>query len=416
MNILNELQPQHNARVFPSTGFKTIPDSEIFEEENWPWYTPQSFYPVHIGEILHSQYQVLYKLGYGTTATVWLCQDLCRNKYVCMKAMVWDYSSVQREIEAYEALSKSACNEKQFVRRALDHFVLIQNELSYHFLIHEPLGVNLQYIISMARGRLPISAIRPIIVPMVVALHYIHDAQVIHADLQARNILFSIGDSTVLKDGEEAELKQPSSRKIFGDTVIFETRDLPGPIERWVQKRSQPILCDFGEARTGKDQYAEIIQPPTYRAPEVFLHLPWGKAVDVWNFGCMVWHLIFGEQLFSREDALDEDTADVNQLAQMYALLGPPPPKLLIDSGPRASEFFNEDGSAKGAVPSETLESLLESSLERVKETMTAEESGVFLNFIRKTLTWTAEERASVSDLVNDAWVLSSVSKFRSGT
>ena len=47
----------------------------------------------------------------------------------------------------------------------------------------------------------------------------------------------------------------------------------------------------------------------------------------------------------------------------MVALLGPPPGKLLADSGPRALEFFNEEGSAKGDVPNETLELLLASSL-----------------------------------------------------
>ena len=63
-------------RVFPTTGFAMIPVSETVEEEHWPWYTPQSFYPVRIGDVLHSKYQVLYKLGYGTTSTIWMCRDL----------------------------------------------------------------------------------------------------------------------------------------------------------------------------------------------------------------------------------------------------------------------------------------------------------------------------------------------------
>jgi serine/threonine-protein kinase SRPK3 len=63
-------------RLFPATGFTTIPASTKLEEENWPWYTQQSFYPVRIGDVVHSKYQVLYKLGYGTTATTWLCRDL----------------------------------------------------------------------------------------------------------------------------------------------------------------------------------------------------------------------------------------------------------------------------------------------------------------------------------------------------
>jgi len=63
-------------REFPTTGFTKIPASETVEEENWPWYMPQSFYPVRIGDVLHSKYQVLYKLGYGTTSTIWMCRDL----------------------------------------------------------------------------------------------------------------------------------------------------------------------------------------------------------------------------------------------------------------------------------------------------------------------------------------------------
>ena len=77
-----------------------------------------------------------------------------------------------------------------------------------------------------------------------------------------------------------------------------------------------------------------------------------------------------GRHLFTGQGALDEDTADKNQLAQMVALLGPTPEALLADSGPRALEFFNEDGSAKGRVPNETLESVLASSLEHVEETI----------------------------------------------
>ncbi len=107
-------------------------------------------------------------------------------------------------------------------------------------------------------------------------------------DLQPKNILLRIGDPTVLKDAEEAEIEEPSSRKITEQTIIFETRDLPGPLDRWIWSGSRPVLCDFGEARTGKDSYTELIQPAFYRAPEVFLHLPWGTRVDIWNFSCMV--------------------------------------------------------------------------------------------------------------------------------
>ncbi|KDR66909.1 hypothetical protein GALMADRAFT_106079 [Galerina marginata CBS 339.88] len=381
----------------------------MLEEENWPWYTPQSFYPVRIGDVLHSKYQVLYKLGYGTTSTLWLCRDLHRNKYVCMKSMVNDYPSVQREIKAYEALSKvhktSRSTGKHYVRQALDHFELRHDEGDYHFLIHEPLGVSLQFFLHISKGSFPIDYVKDLAFHMLRALEFIHNVQVIHADLQANNILLRIQDEIVLKDGEEAEIECPSSRKITAQSVVFETRDHPGSLRRWMGSKSGPVLCDFGEARTGMDSYTELIQPAPYRAPEVFLHIPWGKPVDIWNLGCMVWHFLLGRHLFPRPGALDKKTADKNQLARMAALLGPPPEALLVDSGPRALEFFNEDGSAKGDAPSETLESVLASSLEHAKKTMTVEESEAFLAFIRRTLTWTEEKRASASELLSDPWI-----------
>ncbi|KAF8166033.1 kinase-like domain-containing protein [Crassisporium funariophilum] len=404
-------------RVFPATGFTTIPASEKLEEENWSWYTPQSFYPVRIGDVLQSKYQVLYKIGYGTTATIWLCRDLLsltvssRDEYVCMKSMVCNYASVEREIKAYEILSKidktSKSTGKQYVRQALDHFELHHGDRNYHFLIHEPLGVSLRFFLHISRGRFPIDYAQDLAFRMLHALQFIHSAKIIHADLQASNILLRIQDEIVLKDGEEAEIESPSSRKITGQSVVFETRDHPGSLRRWIGNKSGPVLCDFGEARTGKDSHTGLIQPAVYRAPEVFLHLPWGTPVDIWNLGCMVWDFMFGRQLFPRSGAPDEATADKDQLARMVALLGPPPEAFLADLGPGAHEFFNEDGSAKGAAPNETLEEALASSLEQAKLAMTVEESEVFLAFIRRTLTWTEEKRASASGLLNDPWIAS---------
>ena len=89
----------------------------------------------------------------------------------------------------------------------------------------------------------------------------------------------------------------------------------------------------------------------------------------------------------------------------MVALLGPPPEELLADSGPRALEFFNKDGSFKGEVPNATLESVLASSLEQADKAMTVEETKVFLAFIRRTLTWEAGKRASTSELLTDPWI-----------
>lgn len=63
-------------RQFPAEGFDTIPENEMVEEEDIPDYKAERFYPVRIGDVFKSRYQVVAKLGFGTASTVWLCRDL----------------------------------------------------------------------------------------------------------------------------------------------------------------------------------------------------------------------------------------------------------------------------------------------------------------------------------------------------
>lgn len=64
------------ARTFPSKGFEVLPLHEKIEEETIPNYKAESFWPVRLGDVFESTYQVVAKLGFGTTSTVWLCRDL----------------------------------------------------------------------------------------------------------------------------------------------------------------------------------------------------------------------------------------------------------------------------------------------------------------------------------------------------
>lgn len=64
------------ARAFPSEGFELLPRQPKIEEERTPNYKAEQFYPVQLGEIFESRYQVVAKLGFGTASTVWLCRDL----------------------------------------------------------------------------------------------------------------------------------------------------------------------------------------------------------------------------------------------------------------------------------------------------------------------------------------------------
>ena len=99
--------------------------------------------------------------------------------------MLYDYSSVEREVAAHEVLSESAktseATGKQYVRQALDHFVLSQDDRNYHFLIHEPLGANLDFFLDITGRSLTIDYVQELTYQILQALEFIHGAGVIHA-------------------------------------------------------------------------------------------------------------------------------------------------------------------------------------------------------------------------------------------
>jgi len=61
---------------FPTRGFETVRPSEVLEEERFEQFNQGKYYPANIGDVLSSRYQIVGKLGFGTTSTVWLARDL----------------------------------------------------------------------------------------------------------------------------------------------------------------------------------------------------------------------------------------------------------------------------------------------------------------------------------------------------
>ena len=55
---------------------EVVSSAKPIEEETQPRYKPDAFYPAKLGEMLNDRYKMVAKLGYGMTATVWLCKDL----------------------------------------------------------------------------------------------------------------------------------------------------------------------------------------------------------------------------------------------------------------------------------------------------------------------------------------------------
>ncbi|KAM5539165.1 hypothetical protein V8D89_007038 [Ganoderma adspersum] len=394
-------------------------------QEKFSWYKLEDFYPVQIGEVLHSRYQVVGKLGHGAYSTVWLCRDLVEHRYVTIKVCTRNALPVRRELSALQhlnSLPRTRHPGRPFIRILLDQFELTlpapgdqaasshtdtqsanpPPPQSFQCLVHKPM---LMSLFAFRGGRkLPEKFLKLVLRHVLRALDYLHsEAKVIHTDLQERNILLDLDDIAALEAFEEAERTTPVARKIAGDRVIYLSREITTDPSNY----GRPMLCDFGEARFGSTTYTDIIQPYQYRAPEVILGAPWDEKVDIWTVGVMIWNMFEGRDMFKTDGRPEKKDDDLYHLAHMVSLLGSPPVDILkrgtLDE---LGQYFDEKG-RKFCLeqPRIGATSLPDDSLEQSERNLEGEDKTLFLAFMRKMVRWKPEERCSASELLGDAWI-----------
>ncbi|KAI6881416.1 hypothetical protein KC360_g5390 [Hortaea werneckii] len=387
-------------RRFPDHGFPLIDLKTKVEEEKWPWYSSDAFYPARIGELLHTRYRIIGKSGYGGHSTAWLCRDLREHKYVVAKICENTDISVEREVLAYTRINslESSHTGSFLVRKMLDTFEINNKDQKHTCLIHEPLGMSLETCrYCFPGGKLSDFMLKPILKHLIVALHFLHtEAGIVHTDLKAANVHFRIADASILKEYETNQMACPSARKTTGETIIYESRGLE--FDKETRGRLlRPTLIDFGEARCGRNLYHRLIQPAAYRAPEVIFKMPWDSSVDIWNLGVLTWHLRCNQLLFTTTPKEDEDMA-YHEVARMIEELGMPPIEF-IDRLDLSQQYL--DDCKKGT--DGRLAARLTPSTKRLMPSDTAPED--FIVFMKKMLAWLPEERQSAEELFADAWL-----------
>ena len=101
-------------------------------------------------------------------------------------------------------------------------------------------------------------------------------------------------------------------------------------------------------------------------------------------------------------------------IAEMIAVLGPPPHELL-DKGKRTAEFFDENGEKclicttlfaklagqwRGIIPVPD-----RVSLEMAEENLEGSNKDAFLRFVQKMVQWRPEDRQTAGQLLEDDWL-----------
>ncbi|KAI2678068.1 hypothetical protein DTO013E5_3247 [Penicillium roqueforti] len=252
-------------KVFPTSGLELLDQSIELEEETLSDYQPENYYPVNQGEVFNGRYQTIAKIGYGVTSTVWLA--------VGVVYVTGQNQACERELHIYEHMNLVETNHpgRNFVRKLIDHFY-IQGPHGRHIcFVHEPLGTSTDILVKMFSGhKMSLDEMKPGIRQLLIALDFLHsECHIINTDIQLKNLLLPGPETSVLTRFEEAEVADPSPRKMLKNRTIYKSLG-------FLPKGGLPILADFGEARLGDEGHSDDIMPNAYRAPEVMLRSNWG--------------------------------------------------------------------------------------------------------------------------------------------
>ncbi|GLA61934.1 hypothetical protein AtubIFM54640_002467 [Aspergillus tubingensis] len=379
-------------RTFPTTGYELLNHIPKLEEESLPDYRAERFYPVHIGEVFNSRYQVITKLGFGSSSTVWLCRDLQTNNYLTLKLHVRSTQHthlpeirISKHLkQAHHTKSEHSKHVGQKYTRLIHDSFEIQGPHGIHpCILYQPSGMDIcDYIQCLEGNALPEDLLRVTIRFMLIALDYLHSANVVHTD------------SLLSKE----ELNEPAPRKHLPDNrTIYATRGMPFTT-------GEPMLADLGEARllptdTGTQTSGSIIMPGLYRAPEVMLNMEWDEKVDIWALGQTAWSLLQSNYLFTNTPQLTTQDDHARRFAEMIALLGHPPVEFLGRSE-ESRRFWDRDCKWKSHVE------IPEESLDDRVTRLEGDRKRLFLRFLRKTLSWVPGERPRARELLmEDEWV-----------
>ncbi|KAJ5561471.1 protein kinase [Penicillium sp. DV-2018c] len=241
---------------------------ELVDEEICPGYELKKYYPAEPGQLLDNRYQILVKVGWGSSSTTWFARDMRGyrwepEKLVALKIINAKSPTIASEREVEEHIAKADPSHRGYtlLRTHLEAFEFLSQERRHLCLAYEPMREPLWiYQRRFKDGIIPIPLIKAYIRFLLAGLDYLHTTcGIVHT-------------------------------------------------------------VNYG---------FHPIQPGHYRAPEVILGCGWNTSADIWNLGVLLWNLIEGKELFQKVYDAEGHYVAKTHLAEMIGLLGSPPRELV---------------------------------------------------------------------------------------
>ncbi|KAK9320294.1 kinase-like domain-containing protein [Lipomyces orientalis] len=404
-----------------------LPQDEPVDEEICPGYNSKKYYPAKPGDVIANRYQVLVKVGWGVSSTVWFARDMRGYRWepesvVALKiANTNSHTADEREVEEIIAKTDPSHRGYPLFRTSSECFEVTGPEGRHLCLAYEPMREPIWLFQRRFKdGMIPLPLVKAYVLFLLAGLDYLHtECRVVHTDLKLENIMVTFEDPAVLGDFMNSQLDQPMQYKIdCTGRLVYRCHNDFGPLRK---VKNIPKIVDFGLSTRldcQDDWGIYPIQPDHYRAPEVILGCGWKMSADIWNLGILLWDIIQGKELFYQVHDTQGHYDAKAHLAEIIALLGPPPPMLVARSHlmlgykwpePVKKEdgkvcesaeqyfggpFFDEDGKFlhDDLIPDRTLADTLPSLDEKEREN--------FLSFVKMMLAWLPEERRTARELM----------------
>ncbi|KAF1918241.1 kinase-like domain-containing protein [Ampelomyces quisqualis] len=412
-------------------------DSELwrFEETGatCEWaeeYCPGGFHPVNLGDTFHGgKYKAIRKLGDGSYSTVWLAVSKGTPRYVALKIMIAKAASSATELLILEKLSKLAPMDpnSQHITVLLDEFQHEGPNGKHQCLVFEVMGATAASLVEELPEnkpkmygkveRYPKWLSKKILLHSLRGLSFLHSNGIVHGDMQPGNMLFSAQDICTV---DEDELAQDE------ETTAIPLQRLDGKTDRWAPKNlylQQSLhdrvkltpqllvkLSDLGSAFWQTQPPTSTVTPVALRAPELILRQPFGPAIDIWSFGCLMFEFLTGRTLFAlmmlSHDEKEQNDTDDDHLIQLNDILGPLPDSMMR-AWPRARKWYTQD--RHRLQPYSNDPPYIHDALDKLfadhkSPEISDEESAVVLALIRQILDFDPQKRPSAHALLKHPW------------
>ncbi|TQN66842.1 Serine/threonine-protein kinase SRPK [Colletotrichum shisoi] len=378
-----------------SRSAKTAQPPRAIHEEGIARYCPGGYHPVRIGDVFNNgKYKIVTPLVPDSSQIPDLIPRSCRTKrHVALKILTADSFGDGNDTFELEILMRlKACTASPMSPPGAAHVLGLLDQFEHRgphgthvCLVVKAMGPDLSRFRRLFPDlRLPPPLVKSVSRQLLLALAHLHDTcQVIHTDIKPTNILI---ESPAINDmfenapseafsPQEPPLPPPQDFYMRSTQVSSHKEDLARSTELSVR------LTDFGTSSRFDKHLTEWIQPDMLRAPEI-------------------WELAEGRLLFDGTWAPRDSYTPEAHLAQMKAVLGAFPERLLARSKNRDLYFDSKGNLTKPSTfPPVSLEQFSKNP------NISASERSRFLELVAAMTRIDPEERPEAQTLLEADWL-----------